>query len=58
MYTRYSMRFAIERMEDTMKQIELKALAKINLGLDVLEEERTDIMMCVWSCRPFICMMK
>lgn len=29
-----------------MKQIELKALAKINLGLDVLEEEKMDIMMC------------
>ena len=41
-----------------MDEISLKALAKINLGLDVLGNVRMDIMMCVWSCRPFICMMK
>ncbi len=29
-----------------MKQIELKALAKINLGLDVLGRREMDIMMC------------
>ena len=38
-----------------MNQIELKALAKINLGL---EDARMDTMMSEWSCSLFICMMK
>lgn len=40
-----------------MKQIELKALAKINLGLDVLgrrENGYHDVRMII---SPFICMM-
>ena len=31
-----------------MDKMELKALGKINLGLDVLGGERTDITMYVW----------
>lgn len=36
MYTRYSMRFAIERMEDTDEADRVESTCKINLGLDVL----------------------
>ena len=36
-----------------MDKLELKALGKINLGLDVLG--RMVITMCAWSCRRYIC---
>ena len=29
-----------------MKELKLKAMAKINLGLDVLRKEKTDTMNC------------
>ena len=38
-----------------MDKLELKALGKINLGLDVLGRRRMVITMCAWSCRRYIC---
>ena len=41
-----------------MRQIELKALAKVNLGLDVLGRRENGYHDGnVWSCSLFICMM-
>ena len=38
-----------------MDKMELKALGKINLGLDVCVA-RVDITMFVWLCKQYICM--
>ena len=40
-----------------MDKMELKALGKINLGLDVLGRRgERNITMFVWLCRQYICM--